>query len=205
VCNKAQGGTRPSVATKSVRPTANCRVLRAQPHLPSRFPVLSVSLSPPACLPPPSQGLLDLHAHLHNPFGTRPGDIPHELYLAGLRSLCDGLADGADAEAGETGAPLAPTGHAGTGHGQGLGQGSDFGGFRGNGGNNLAARMARMCHGAPAKDAAEGSRVDEEGCCGRSASGGSGGSVGGPAHASAAAEGAVRSVVVSPFAAHNDI
>jgi hypothetical protein len=43
------------------------------------------------------QGLLDVHAVLHNPFGNRENDIPHESLCAGLRKLAEGLRDTADA------------------------------------------------------------------------------------------------------------
>ena len=43
------------------------------------------------------QGLLDVHAVLHNPFGTRENDIPHESLCAGLRKLAEGLRDTAAA------------------------------------------------------------------------------------------------------------
>mmetsp|Transcript_19497 Transcript_19497/g.38624 ORF Transcript_19497/g.38624 Transcript_19497/m.38624 type:complete len:453 (+) Transcript_19497:108-1466(+) len=42
------------------------------------------------------QGLMDLHIHLHNPFGYRTDDIPHEFLSGGLKKLADGIIKNAD-------------------------------------------------------------------------------------------------------------
>ena len=42
------------------------------------------------------QGLLDLHEHLHNPFGYRENDIPHETLCKSLKDLAFKLAKNAD-------------------------------------------------------------------------------------------------------------
>ena len=42
------------------------------------------------------QGLLDTHSVLHNPFGNRENDVPHELLSSGLRNLAYSLRDTAN-------------------------------------------------------------------------------------------------------------
>ena len=42
------------------------------------------------------QGLLDISCVLHNPFGHKDNDIPHEALSAGLRAFADGLRDCSD-------------------------------------------------------------------------------------------------------------
>jgi hypothetical protein len=42
------------------------------------------------------KGLLDLQCYLHNPFGDRESDVPHEMLLKSLRDLAIGLANDAD-------------------------------------------------------------------------------------------------------------